>query len=191
MLIAKTRGDERVSDIRNKSMPIAALLLAAWLVAPLVASAGDRITLGMREASLDEVMAMLARQHRVNILLGDGVDAEVSFSLYNVTLDDAIRSIANAGGIRGRAAKGDLFHPAGGPRRADPPAADSRPCARFRCASTGRGRTRDEARRLPVGLRQHHGAAGSRTARRRGPARLRLQDQPPGVGARPAPAAGA
>jgi len=90
-------------------MPIAALLLAAWLVAPLVASAGDRITLGMREASLDEVMAMLARQHRVNILLGDGVDAEVSFSLYNVTLDDAIRSIANAAGYEVERRKGTYF----------------------------------------------------------------------------------
>ncbi len=82
--------------------PGATLFVAlAWLTvlaAPVLGESGPRLTMGMRDASLNEVMEMLARQHRVNILLADDVDAEVSFSLYDVSLDDAVRSIASAAG---------------------------------------------------------------------------------------------
>ena len=56
------------------------------------------ISLAMRDTSLAEVMEMLSRAERVNILLSEDVDADVSFSLYDVPLSEAIRSIANAAG---------------------------------------------------------------------------------------------
>ncbi|MFW2403873.1 MAG: secretin N-terminal domain-containing protein [Gammaproteobacteria bacterium] len=85
------------------------LTLTLCVAAPLPAAAGERLTLGMRDASMAEVMAMLARQYRVNILLGDSVDSAVSFNLYDVTLDDAIRSIANAGGYAVERRQGTYF----------------------------------------------------------------------------------
>jgi len=85
------------------------LVLALSLGGPVPAAAGERITLGMRDASMAEIMAMLARQHRVNILLGDNVDSEVSFNLYDVTIDDAIRSIASAGGYAVERRQGTYF----------------------------------------------------------------------------------
>lgn len=60
--------------------------------------AEELITLGMRDTPISEVMAMLSRKNRVNILLSDAVEADVSFSLYEVSLDEAIRSISNAAG---------------------------------------------------------------------------------------------
>ena len=42
---------------------------------------------------------MLSRQARVNILLTAGVEGNVSFSLFDVTLDQAVRQIASAAGF--------------------------------------------------------------------------------------------
>jgi type II secretory pathway component GspD/PulD (secretin) len=56
------------------------------------------ISLAMRDTDLAEVMEMLSRAERVNILLSEDVEADVSFSLYDVPLSEAIRSIANAAG---------------------------------------------------------------------------------------------
>jgi len=86
-----------------------ALIVALCLGTPAPADAADNLTLGMREAALDEVMAMLARQHRVNILLGDNVEGDVSFNLYDVSLDEAIRSIASAGGYAVERRQGTYF----------------------------------------------------------------------------------
>jgi len=56
------------------------------------------ISLAMRDTDIAEVMEMLSRAERINILLSDDVDADVSFSLYDVPLSEAIRSIASAAG---------------------------------------------------------------------------------------------
>lgn len=56
------------------------------------------ISLAMRDTDIAEVMEMLSRAERINILLSENVDAEVSFSLYDVPLSEAIRSIASAAG---------------------------------------------------------------------------------------------
>ena len=88
---------QRRSSLRTK---VSVLLLTLGLVmSTAVAQSDDLISLHMRDARLTEVMGMLARQHRVNILLAEGVDADVSFNLYDVTLDSAIRSIATAAGF--------------------------------------------------------------------------------------------
>ncbi len=83
---------------------------AVRLVAPLILLVGlttvaakaqidePVISMAMRETSLAEVMQMLSRAERVNILLSDDVEGEVSFSIYDVPLSQAIRSIADAAG---------------------------------------------------------------------------------------------
>lgn len=87
---------ERLKTILRGTL--ASLPWLMLLAAPALADSGPRLTMGMRDASLNEVMEMLARQYRINILLADDVDAEVSFSLYDVNVDDAVRSIASAAG---------------------------------------------------------------------------------------------
>ena len=55
-------------------------------------------TLNQRDVPIAEAMDMLSRQARVNILLSREVTGTVSFNLYDVTVDEAIRSIAAAAG---------------------------------------------------------------------------------------------
>lgn len=60
--------------------------------------ANGRITLSVRDTSLQEVYEMLSRQGRVNILLGKDVGGTVSVNLYDVSLEDAIEAVAYASG---------------------------------------------------------------------------------------------
>lgn len=55
-------------------------------------------TLNQRDVPIAEAMDMLSRQTRMNILLSREVTGTVSFNLYDVTVDQAIRSIATAAG---------------------------------------------------------------------------------------------
>ena len=59
----------------------------------------ERISLALRDTRISDVMEMLSRQARVNILLTAGVEGNVSFSLFDVTLDEAVRHIASAAGF--------------------------------------------------------------------------------------------
>ena len=88
--------------------------MMAWaLVATGTAMAQDddqrTVTLAMRDVELSEVMEMLARAERVNILLANDVEATVSFSLYDVPLTEAIRSIAEAAGYAIERRNGTYF----------------------------------------------------------------------------------
>jgi len=67
------------------------------------------ITMAMRNTELAEVMQMLSRSERVNILLSQDVGGEVSFSLYDVPLSQAIRSIATAAGFTAEQRHGTYF----------------------------------------------------------------------------------
>ena len=67
------------------------------------------ISLAMRDTELAEVMEMLSRAERINILLSEGVGGEVSFSLYDVPLGEAIRSIADAAGYAAERRNGTYF----------------------------------------------------------------------------------
>ncbi len=58
----------------------------------------EPISLALREVALSEVMAMLSRQQRVNILLGESVTGKVSVNLFDVSVDQAVRAIAQAAG---------------------------------------------------------------------------------------------
>jgi type II secretory pathway component GspD/PulD (secretin) len=75
-------------------------LAIVWLMAAgISAQPGERrITLALNDTPLAEVMNMIARQERVNILLSQQVDVNVSFSVYDLPLDRAIDAIANAAG---------------------------------------------------------------------------------------------
>ena len=67
------------------------------------------ISMVTRDTELAEVMEMLSRSERVNILLSEGVGSEVSFSLYDVPLSEAIRSISNAAGYAVERRNGTYF----------------------------------------------------------------------------------
>ena len=67
------------------------------------------ISLAMRDTELSEVMEMLSRAERINILLSEGVGGAVSFSLYDVPLGEAIRSIADAAGYAAERRNGTYF----------------------------------------------------------------------------------
>jgi len=72
-----------------------AMLCATW---PQVAAAGEKISLSVRNTALSEIFEMLARKERTNILLAKGVDGAVSINLYDVPLEVAIQSVAEAAG---------------------------------------------------------------------------------------------
>lgn len=66
--------------------------------ATLAAATPRQITLAMRETPIAEVFDMLARSEKVNIVLGKGVTGNISVSLHDVTLEQAVRAAAEAGG---------------------------------------------------------------------------------------------
>jgi type II secretory pathway component GspD/PulD (secretin) len=77
------------------------VLLCAALASALKAEgqpAQTRFTLNQHDVPIAEAMDMLSRQTRVNILLSRDVVGTVSFNLYDVTIDEAIRSIGTAAG---------------------------------------------------------------------------------------------
>jgi type II secretory pathway component GspD/PulD (secretin) len=82
------------------SRPVCAWLVAALLLAGPSAfgATPGKITLSVQNTSIAEVINMLAEKERVNIVLGNGVEGEVSLNLYDVTLDQAVRSVARTGG---------------------------------------------------------------------------------------------
>ena len=63
----------------------------------------------MNETPLSEIMNMISQQERVNILMGEDIDAAVSFNLYDVTVQDAIEAIANAAGYAVERRDGNYF----------------------------------------------------------------------------------
>jgi type II secretory pathway component GspD/PulD (secretin) len=67
------------------------------------------ISMTMRDTELAEVMEMLSRAERVKILLSGDVSGNVSFSLYDVPLSEAIRSIATAAGYAVERRNGTYF----------------------------------------------------------------------------------
>ena len=102
----------------NKGTKIrrSARIFAPWLllVGLLTGAANAQseeplISLAMRDTELAEVMEMLSRAERINILLSEGVGGEVSFSLYDVPLSEAILSIANAAGFAAERRNGTYF----------------------------------------------------------------------------------
>ncbi len=75
-----------------------AIAMAVTVLAAPAQADTRRLSMAMQETPMAEVMNMLSRQERVNILMSDDVEATVSFNLYEVTVTEAIEAIANAAG---------------------------------------------------------------------------------------------
>lgn len=107
------------NDMRNPAHTVFTILLVMFLAVatPTFAAEGDdagimqdgRITLTLREVTVAEVMEMLSRAGRVSILLSDGVEGQVSVNLFEVSLDQAIRSIATSAGYAVERRGGSYF----------------------------------------------------------------------------------
>ena len=58
-----------------------------------------KLSLNLQNVDIAEVMQMLSRNERANILLSKDIEGEISLNLYDVTLDQAIRLIVAAAGF--------------------------------------------------------------------------------------------
>jgi len=85
----------RRTDSR-RARPLAALLLILHVTS---AMAAGRLSMSVQHADIAELFETLSRQGQTNILLGAGLAGEVSVSLYDVTVDEAVRAIAAAAGF--------------------------------------------------------------------------------------------
>lgn len=72
--------------------------LATKMTTPSPAGKKGKVSLSLRNTDIVEVMDMLSRKERVNILLSKDVKAVVSVNLYDVDLDNAIKAIASSAG---------------------------------------------------------------------------------------------
>ncbi len=63
------------------------------------AANAENISISVQSTEIAEVFEMLSRERQVNILLGSDVDGEISVNLYNVGLDEAVRTISAAAGF--------------------------------------------------------------------------------------------
>ena len=94
------------------------LLTPALLLSPGVAAVeptnsdimqDGKISLTLREVEISEVMEMLSRTARVNILLSEDVTGKVSVNLYGIDINDAIQSIATSAGYGVERRSGSYF----------------------------------------------------------------------------------
>ncbi|MDX1698101.1 MAG: hypothetical protein R3308_07420 [Thiohalobacterales bacterium] len=105
--------------MKYKTHTVIAAILAILLLAAATALSAEesetdimrdgRITLTLREVSLAEVMEMLSRAGKVNILLAEDVQGRVSVNLFDVSLDQAVRSIATSAGYAVERRGGSYF----------------------------------------------------------------------------------
>ena len=77
---------------------VVSLLTGSLFQDTVLAVDKPRVTLSVQDTGISEVMNMLSQKERLNILLATGVEGNVSLNLYDVEVDDAIRSVARAGG---------------------------------------------------------------------------------------------
>jgi len=99
----------RIESLRRAL--VRASLVACLLFAPLAGAQDDeqRISMTMKDADLADVMDMMSREQRVNIFVSTDSNEQVSFSLYDMTLPDAVRAIANAAGLAVEHYDGNYF----------------------------------------------------------------------------------
>jgi type II secretory pathway component GspD/PulD (secretin) len=74
----------------------------------LIQAEGDeKFTLNFRNVPIEEAFELLSRKEKVNIIVSKGVSGPVSVNLYQVTLKEAIQSVANAAGFLVEMRNGD------------------------------------------------------------------------------------
>ena len=84
-----------------KSIFLTASLLAL-VPSPASATASKKsklISISVKQSDISELFEMLSRQNNINIMLANGVNGKVSINLYNISVKDAIYSIASAAGL--------------------------------------------------------------------------------------------
>lgn len=96
--MSKNPFDPKPAGRLAAPLALAAMAMLAGGIAAAADEALPHVSLTMRNVQLTEVMEMLSRQNRINILVADEVEATVSFSLYDVQFDQALRSIVGAAG---------------------------------------------------------------------------------------------
>ena len=105
MMTHERRATRRLPRKRALACAVAWLLFGGQGVvqaadpAAGVAHAAAPISISVQHAEVSELFETLSRQSRTNILLGNGVEGQVSVSLYDVSLDRAVRTIAEAAGF--------------------------------------------------------------------------------------------
>lgn len=72
-------------------------------------SMAQKVTLNVNNVEISEVMDMLSRQQRINILLSNGVSGKVSVHLYEVDNAKAIKLIAESAGFAAEEHNGSYF----------------------------------------------------------------------------------
>ena len=88
---------------------LGSLLLSLIASLALAQPVEQRLSMTMKEADLSDVMDMISREQRVNIFVSSDTNQQVSFSLYDMKLPDAIRAIANAAGMAVEHYEGNYF----------------------------------------------------------------------------------
>jgi type II secretory pathway component GspD/PulD (secretin) len=69
----------------------------------------NKVSISVQNSQLSEVFEMLSLEGKVNILLGTGVSGDVSVNLYDVSIEEAIRTIATAAGFAVERINGSYF----------------------------------------------------------------------------------
>ena len=85
------------------------LLLASLFAGMTAAQASGKITLNLQDVALTDVVNMLSREEKANIVVSGSMDGRVSVNLYDVSLDEAIRAIAGAAGQEVEVLDGTYF----------------------------------------------------------------------------------
>jgi type II secretory pathway component GspD/PulD (secretin) len=83
-------------------------IYAAEPKAPIIV-AGRPISMNFREQSIQEIVDILSRTERVNIILGKGVTGTISVNLYEVPLRQAVQTIAESAGYAMEERNGDYY----------------------------------------------------------------------------------
>lgn len=86
-----------------RKLTAAVLAFTVLGAASLPALAADpatlrRITVNLRDVPVGDVFEMLSRNEKINILVGKGITGNVSVNLYNVSAEEAVRTVAEAAG---------------------------------------------------------------------------------------------
>ena len=95
----------------------AALLCASLITSPVYSAeprtaamvSGKPISMNFREQSIQEIVDILSRTERVNIILGKGVTGTISVNLYEVPLRQAVQTIAESAGYVMEERNGDYY----------------------------------------------------------------------------------
>ncbi len=96
---------------KTKSLPfsVMAILVLVLFCANMHAKDSKKISLTFHDVEISEAMEMLSIKERVNIILAKDVEGTISVNLYNVTLRQAILSIADAAGYAVEYRNGSYF----------------------------------------------------------------------------------